>query len=177
MAVSECLAARVRDTACQLGTYHLPTGETICSYFDEFLLAADPDLLRDVAVEMSNQLPDDIDAVVGIELGGIPLAVALSAVSGVPAAFLRRRRKTYGTYRQVEGTPVAGKRVALVDDVVRSGSQLLRGAAVLHRQGSRVRMAACVLDRDLGGRDRLAGAGIKLWTLLADETIDAEESA
>ncbi|MGH3565232.1 MAG: phosphoribosyltransferase family protein [Pseudonocardia sp.] len=93
----------------------------IDEYFDEYLLAADPALLRDVAAEMARCVPVDTETLVGLELGGIPLTMALSAATGVPAGFLQRERKCYGTRRQLEGHPVAGKRVVLVDDVVRSG--------------------------------------------------------
>lgn len=174
MAVSQRLAARIRDTAHQRSVYYLPTGETINSYFDEFSLAADPELLRDVAAAMRRQLPCDIDAVVGVELGGIPLAVALSAASGLPAAFLRRQPKTYGSFRQVEGANVSGSHVALVDDVVRSGSQLLRAAELLRHHGARTCTGICVLDRGLSGSEQLGRNDIDLRTLLTDEIVGSD---
>lgn len=177
MTVPASLVARIRGTACQYGAFHLPTGQVIDEYFDEYLLAADPALLRDVAAELVQCVPPGTDTLVGLELGGIPLTVALSAASGVPAAFLRRERKSYGTFRQVEGHPVKGKHIVLVDDVVRSGSQVLRAATVLRRLGARVATAICVLDRDLGGRARLAQEQIVLRPLLATATLGAESPA
>ncbi|MCE7011779.1 hypothetical protein LWC34_54545 [Kibdelosporangium philippinense] len=176
MTVPASLVARIRSAACQRGAFHLPTGQVIDEYFDEYLLAADPALLRDVAAELVQHVPPDTDALVGVELGGIPLAVALSAASGVPAAFLRRARKSYGTFRQVEGHPVGGRRVVLVDDVVRSGSQVLRAAAVLRRLGAQVATAICVLDRDLGGGARLARERILLRPLLATAALGRESA-
>ncbi|MGH3774258.1 MAG: orotate phosphoribosyltransferase [Pseudonocardiaceae bacterium] len=146
----------------------------IDEYFDEYLLASDPVLLREVAAEMARHVPVDAETLVGLELGGIPMAVALSAATGVPAGFLRRERKSYGTCRQVEGHPVAGKRVVLVDDVVRSGSQVLRAASVLRRAGASVTTAICVLDRDLDGRARLAENQIVLRSLLTPSALGTE---
>lgn len=150
------------------------TGQVIEEYFDEYLLAADPMLLREVAAEMARHVPDCTEALVGLELGGIPLVVALSAATGVPAGFLRRERKSYGTCRQVEGRPVAGRRVVLVDDVVRSGNQVLRAASVLRRAGTRVATAICILDRDLGGRARLAESQIVLRCLFTPAALGTE---
>lgn len=174
MTIPASLLARIRGTACHHGVFQLPTGQVIDEYFDEYLLASDPVLLREVAAEMARCMPADTETLVGLELGGIPLAVALSAATGVPAAFLRRERKSYGTCRQVEGHPVAGKRVVLVDDVVRSGSQVLQAASVLRRAGVSVTTVICVLDRDLDGRARLAEHQIVLRSLLTPVSLGTE---
>ncbi|MFD7707529.1 orotate phosphoribosyltransferase [Streptomyces sp. NPDC059786] len=172
MSASNGLRDRIRETACRRGTFHLPTGQVINEYFDEFLLAADPALLRDVAEEMAGLIPPDTEALVGVELGGVPLAVALSAASGVPVAFMRKAQKSYGTLRRVEGEPVYGKRVVIVDDVIRSGSQVLQAADVLRELGAQVTTAMCVVDRGLDGGARLAGERIALQALL--ESVDLE---
>lgn len=176
MTVPASLIDRIRITACQQGIFHLPTGEVIEEYFDEYLLAADRTLLREVAAEMAQYVPVGTEMLVGMELGGIPLAVALSAATGVPAGFLRRERKSYGTRRQIEGQPVAGRDVILVDDVVRSGSQVLRAASVLRRAGASVTIAICVLDRGIGGREHLAENHIVLRSLLTPEALGAQRA-
>lgn len=173
MTIPDSLVARIRGTACQHGAFRLPTGQVIQDYFDEYLLAADPVLLGDVAAQMSRHLPADTEALIGLELGGIPLAVALSAATGIPAGFLRRQRKPYGTCQQVEGPSVADRRVVLVDDVVRSGSQMLHAAAVVRDRGAHVSTAICLLDRDLDGRSRLVRDQIVLRSLLT--TADLHE--
>ncbi|MGB3441601.1 MAG: phosphoribosyltransferase family protein [Actinophytocola sp.] len=176
MTISASLLTRIRDTACQRGAFQLPTGRMLDEYFDEYLLAADPALLYEVAAEIAHSVPIEIETLVGLDLGGIPLAVALSAATGVPAGFLRRERKTYGTCRQLEGKPVAGKRIAIVDDVVRSGSQVLRAASFLRQEGATVTTAVCVLDRELDGRARLANDQIALCSLLTPADLDTPSS-
>jgi len=176
MTITPSLVTRIRDTACQQGAFRLPTGQVIDEYFDEYLLAADPALLRDVAAEMAERLPPDTEALVGLELGGIPLAVAVSAATGVPAGFFRRERKPYGTCRQLEGHAIAGRCVVLIDDVVRSGSQLLRAASVLRCAGADVTTALCVLDRDRDGRTRLAEQQIMLRSLLTPAVLHSHSS-
>ncbi|MGH4021953.1 MAG: orotate phosphoribosyltransferase [Pseudonocardiaceae bacterium] len=166
MTVPSSLVVRIRRAARHQGAFHLPDGQVLDEYFDQYLLAADPALLHDVAAEMHRRMHPDTEVLVGLELGGVPLAVALSAASGLPAGFLRREAKPYGTFRQLEGHPVEGRRVAMVDDVVRSGAQALRAAALLRRLGADVTTALCVLDRNLGGAPRLSGERIALRSLL-----------
>lgn len=174
MTISDSLVVRIRATACRRGAFHLPTGQMIEEYFDQYLLAADHMLLRDVATEMARYIQVDTEVLVGMELGGIPLAVALSAATGVPAGFLRHERKSYGTRRQIEGPPVKGRGIVLVDDVVRSGRQILRAASVLRGAGASVATAICVLDRGIGGRAHLAQNQIVLRSLLTPETLGVE---
>lgn len=162
------LAARITKTACVEGPFTLADGRRLDAYFDEYRLAADPHLLRDVADAMAPLVPHGTEILAGIELGGVPLVVALSAVTGLPAAFLRRLPKRYGSQRQIEGVDIAGRRAVLVDDVVRSGSQLLAMARMLRIAGAPVSDALCVLERPLGGRSLLDERGIALHPLLSE---------
>jgi phosphoglycolate phosphatase-like HAD superfamily hydrolase len=41
MTIPASLITRINVTACQQGAFHLPTGQVIEEYFDEYLLAAD----------------------------------------------------------------------------------------------------------------------------------------
>lgn len=162
------LAARIAEIACVTGEFTLSDGQVLDSYLDEYRLAADPNLLHDVADAMAALVPDDTEVLAGIELGGVPLVVALSAATGLKAAFLRRLPKRYGSQRQIEGTAVEGRRVVLVDDVVRSGGQLLAMARTLRVAGAPVTDALCALERPLGGRTLLEGHGVALHTLLTE---------
>jgi orotate phosphoribosyltransferase len=167
------LAARLAGTACVRGPFTLASGQALDAYFDEYRLAADPALLRDVAAAMAALVPAGAEVLAGIELGGVPLVVALSAVTGLPAAFLRRQPKPYGSQRQVEGTGIARRRVVLVDDVVRSGGQLLAMASMLRAAGALITDALCVLERPLGGRTLLGDHGITLRPLLGEADLAA----
>ncbi|MEU0843598.1 phosphoribosyltransferase family protein [Streptomyces sp. NPDC005962] len=170
---ARALAARIAETACIRDAFTLADGQALDSYFDEYRLAADPQLLHDVADAMTALVPEDADVLAGIELGGVPLAIALSAATGLPAAFLRRLPKRYGSQRQIEGTSVEGRRVVLVDDVVRSGGQLLAMTRILRITGAPVTDALCVLERPLGGRLLLHQHGVTLHPLLTEADLPA----
>ncbi|MFG7940353.1 orotate phosphoribosyltransferase [Streptomyces cacaoi] len=167
------LVARLAETACVSEAFTLPDGRVLEAYFDEYRLAADPGLLRDVAATMSALVPAETEVLAGLALGGVPLTVALSAATGLPAAFMRRGRKRYGSKRHIEGAATEGKQVVLVDDVVRSGGQLLTAARTLRIAGAKVTDALCVLERPLGGRRRLAEYHMALSPLLAEADLPA----
>ncbi|MFD8967315.1 phosphoribosyltransferase family protein [Streptomyces sp. NPDC059568] len=169
------LAARLAEAACVTDAFALADGRVLDSYFDEYRLAADPQLLYDVTDAMAALVPEGAEVLAGIELGGVPLVVALSAATGLSAAFLRRLPKRYGSRRQIEGTSVEGRRVVLVDDVVRSGGQLVAMTRILRVAGASVTDALCVLERPLGGRLLLDDHGVVLRPLLAEADLPAPE--
>ncbi|WP_285547337.1 orotate phosphoribosyltransferase [Streptomyces lavendulae] len=179
MTISTALAgltARLAETACVTGPFHLADGARLNAYFDEYRLAADPALLRDTAAALAGLVPADAQLLAGVELGGVPLVVALSAATGLPAVFLRRRAKGYGSRQQIEGAALNGRRTVLVDDVVRSGGQLLKMARTLRIAGAPVTDALCVLERPLGGRLLLAEHRVILHSLLTEADLPPSRS-
>lgn len=169
------LAARVLAAGTVVGSYELPDGTVINSYFDEYRVAADRDLLLQTGTALAALLPADVEVVAGLELGGVPFALAISWVTGLPVVLVRKAPKPYGTRGQVEGAVLAGRRVAMVDDVVRSGRQVLVAAEALAAAGGRPNTALAVLSRPGGARELLAGHGIALASALGDvpETMPA----
>jgi hypothetical protein len=52
---------------------------------------------------------------------------------------------------------MSGKQVLLVEDVVTSGGRIRSSAADLRKLGATISHALCVIDRDAGGAENLAG--------------------
>jgi orotate phosphoribosyltransferase len=129
------------------------------------MFEADPPLLWDIAEAMAPLVPDDIDALAGLELGGVPLAVVLSQVTGLPTRFVRKEAKAYGTGRLAEGGEIDGKRLLIVEDVITTGGQVRASAADLRSRGAVVDQVVCVIDREAGGAQKLAEDDLKLSAL------------
>src|SRR5262245_31231324 len=108
------------------GEFRLRSGIVVNEYFDKYRFESDPELLNATARELVHLLPPDTQVLAGIELGGIPIATAVSQLTGIPVLFVRKAAKDYGTRRLVEGGDVRGRRVAVIEDVVTSGGQLLQ---------------------------------------------------
>jgi orotate phosphoribosyltransferase len=89
----------------------------------------------------------------------------LSLHTGLPVCFVRKKAKEYGTRRLAEGADIAGKRVAVIEDVVTTGGQVALSTADLRDHGAIVDAAVVVIDRELGGRAALADIGVGLHAL------------
>ena len=167
------VAARIRAVARLTGRFVLRSGRVADTYFDKYRFEADPTLLRAIAEMLARRLPADTEVVAGVELGGIPLVTVLSQVTGLPAAFVRKEAKTYGTCRYAEGASLAGRRFVLVEDVVSTGGALLDFVAMLAADGLKPTAALCVIDRETGGAAALAAAGVPLRALFTYAEIEA----
>jgi orotate phosphoribosyltransferase len=159
------LARRVHEASHLTGRFVLRSGATSNEYFDKYRFESDPRLLRELAEAMAGLLPDGADGLAGLELGGVPLATVLSQVTGLPAGFVRKQAKPYGTRRLAEGFDVAGRRLVVVEDVVTSGGAVVDSCRALRADGAEVAVALCVIDREAGGRANLADIGVELRPL------------
>ncbi len=144
------LASRVRDAALLEGDFVLSSGEKSSFYVDKYLFSTEPDLLRDVADALAGTVPDGVDRLAGVELGAVPLVVAVALSTGLPYIIVRKSEKEYGTSRSVEGTLVPGERVALIEDVVTTGTQAVKAARRLSEAGAEVVKISAVLERGGG---------------------------
>lgn len=159
------LARRIYRRSCLTGEFRLRSGAVSHEYFDKYLFESDPPLLHEVASALVTLLPDSIDALAGLELGGVPLATVASQISGLPTLFVRKHAKTYGTCRLAEGGPLEGRRLVVVEDVVTSGGQVIESCAALREHGAQITTVLCVIDRQAGGRENLAREGLELRSL------------
>ena len=96
----------------------------------------------------------------------------LSHYSGIPAAFIRKKAKEYGTAKLAEGAEVSGKNVLIVEDVVTSGGQIILSANDLRSLGANIDYALCVIDREEGGTENIAANQIKLLSLFKKSDLD-----
>ncbi len=164
------LARRVGE-ACRLtGTFTLRSGQVSTTYFDKYLFEADPSLLAAVAQAVVPLIPAETEVLAGLELGGVPVATALSLATGLPVAFVRKEAKRYGTAKLAEGADIDGRRVLIVEDIVTTGGQVVLSARALQERGASLVAALCVIDRS-GGAHQLAEAGLRLLSLFTADDL------
>jgi orotate phosphoribosyltransferase len=166
------LASRILRASHLTGEFRLRSGATSGEYFDKYQFEAIPALLRAVATQLVPLVPAGTQVLAGLELGGVALATALSLTTGLPAAFVRKVAKSYGTCQLAEGASIAGRRVLVVEDVVTSGGQIVESTAQLRSLGAEVATALCVIDREAGGRQALALIDLTLIPLFTKTDLD-----
>jgi orotate phosphoribosyltransferase len=172
------LAQAIYRASHLTGQFRLRSGATASEYFDKYLFESDPALLGAIVEHLAPLMPADIDALAGLELGGVPIATMLAQQTGLPAYFVRKEQKLYGTCRLVEDGPIAGQLLLIVEDVVSSGGQISLSTRNLRGLGATVDHALCVIDRESGGPDALAPEDVKLSPLfLMSELLDQQTPA
>ncbi len=169
----DTLAQTIHQRSLLRGRFVLRSGQESDRYFDKYLFESEPPLLARIADAMAELVPPGIDAIAGLELGGIPLAVMLSQRTGLPTRFVRKKAKEYGTRRLAEGGEVGGLALLVVEDVITSGGQVVLSSRELRSLGATVERALCVIDREAGGRQNLAEAGIRLTPLYTMSQLEA----
>ncbi|ROR92671.1 orotate phosphoribosyltransferase [Nocardioides aurantiacus] len=166
--------ARDVDAACRLtGEFTLRSGQVATEYFDKYLFEAQPALLARVVARMEPLLPADTELLGGLELGGVPLATVLSARTSLPALFVRKEAKRYGTCKLAEGPDVAGRRVTLVEDVITTGGAVRDATRALRDAGAIVETVVCAIDRSPADSNPLADVGLEVRPVLTKAQLDA----
>jgi len=143
------------------------------TYFDKYLLESDPALLRALVELLVPLVPADTDILAGLELGGVPVVTVLSQLTGLPSVFVRKEAKPYGTRKLVEGCPISGRTLTVVEDVVSSGGQIALSTTALREAAARVEVAVALIDRRPGDQDILARAGIELRCALTRDQVQS----
>jgi orotate phosphoribosyltransferase len=151
------LVRRLVEASELRGDFVLSSGKRSSVYFDKFLFLTRPDLLRELAQEITRLLPPAIDHLAAPEGAATLLVAAVSLETGLPVAVVRKEPKAYGTMEQVEGYAPAGARAVLLEDVSTTGHQVAAAARILEAAG--VVIIRIVLAIDRGGADHLRAAG------------------
>jgi orotate phosphoribosyltransferase len=116
-------------------------------------------LLGEALWELTKDL--HIQAIGGLEVGAIPMAVAAAQryhAEGRPLEgfFVRKQVKEHGSQERVEGLLKPGFRAVVVDDVFTSGTSVEQAVVEVERVGAEVVAVSCIVDRLEGARERLA---------------------
>lgn len=172
-AIRADLARRIYVSSHLTGEFTLRSGRVSNEYFDKYRFESDPLLLADVAEAMATLVPEGIEVLAGLEMGGIPVVTALARVTGLPACFVRKEAKKYGTAKFAEGADVDGKRVLIVEDVITSGGQVVLSTADLRGVGAQISDVVCVIDRSEGGTEALTAEGLALASVVNRADLEA----
>jgi orotate phosphoribosyltransferase len=122
------------------------------------------------------------EAVAGVELGGCPLASAVSLTSFVKgrpldALYVRKDVKDHGSKKLVEGDRSITKDIAVVmlEDVITTGGSTLKAVDKLRSVGARVVGVVALVDRLEGGAEAIRAAGLPVVAICTRRDFMADE--
>lgn len=169
------LCKSIYEVAHLKGTFKLRSGQISNEYFDKYLFESNPLILKEIAKHMAKLIPEDTEILAGLEMGGIPIATALSLETGIPVVFVRKKAKEYGTCKLAEGNDFRNKRVCIIEDVVTTGGQILLSAEDLKGFGAKLEDVLCVIERNPEGRKKLKDADLNLKALFTMDELKENE--
>lgn len=156
------IARKIYETSHLTGNFVLRSGQISNEYFDKYLFEAEPKLLVEIAKIMKSLIPPNTQILAGLEMGGIPVATALSIESDTTAVFVRKKAKEYGTCKLAEGNDVNRKHVCIIEDVVTTGGQIIESVKELRNRGAIIDTVLCVIQRNENATAILAKENLKL---------------
>jgi len=157
--------------ALKFGVFKLTSGRTSPYYIDLRIVPSFPDAFRRVCdlytiLARADLGIDSFERVAGIPTAGMPFASLVAYQLGKPFLYIRQQAKLHGRERRIEGILMPGDRVLLIDDLITTGRSLRKAAKAIRAEGGIVNHALVLLDREEGGKQKLAEDNIKLHYLL-----------
>ena len=153
--------------AVKFGKFTLTSGKESSYYIDIKKASTNPAILSEIAREMAVLAKDSkYDRIAGMELGAVPVAVALSLEMKMPYVIIRKGERTHGTGKQIEGDFNSGDNFLVVEDVTTTGQSSMKTVEILKNAGGKAGTVITVVDREEGAELLLTGAGIRLVSLV-----------
>ena len=158
------------------GETRLVSGRSTSFYFD-----MKPSMLHPEGAQLMAQLILDalegakVDLVGGMEIGAVPLAAAVAALSQVrgrplQAFFVRKQPKEHGARKLVEGLApgesLQGKRIAILEDVTTTGGSSMKAIDALRAEGALIDRVITIVDRLEGAAATFQQAAIPFTAIL-----------
>lgn len=181
LALKQRLAQLLIEKSYREGDFVLASGRRSDYYFDCRVTALHPEgswLIGTLFHKLLADMP--IKGVAGMSLGADPLVSATTVIShemGRPLAGLlvRKQAKGHGTGQFVEGLGnfQPGDSVAMLEDVVTTGGSVLTACERVRDAGLKIIAVCVILDRQEGGRERLAEAGFDMQAIFTREALVA----
>lgn len=129
----------INKNIIRFGNFILSDGSVSEYCFDMKKIYSNSDLFNEIVDIMVNRIRshtfDNYDYICGVPFGSIPLATAISLQLNKPILYIRKEKKTYGNKSQIEGTFNIGDTVLLIDDILTTGSSILKTKNILINNG------------------------------------------
>ncbi len=142
--------------------FTLASGALSDYYLDARVVTWDPEAKPLIGALVFREVAGRADAIGGLTLGADPIAAAVAYYSGLAGApirafTVRKQVKEHGMRRWLEGSIRPEDRVAIVDDVVTTGTSTLDAIDRCREAGHRVTVVVILIDREEGGLERVRG--------------------
>ncbi len=154
----------------------LSSGKTSNYYIDARLITLDPKGIYLITQLIFSFIKKNkITCIGGPTLGADPIVGALLLYSqmkkySLKGFIVRKEEKKHGMRKLIEGSfPNRRGRILVIDDVITTGSSVLKVIDILEREKIHIFGCFCIVDRQEGARENLERKGIKLFSLFTSK--------
>jgi orotate phosphoribosyltransferase len=152
--------------AIKFGNFLLTSGATSEYYIDIKKASTQPIILKKIVKEIA-KYSKNYDLIAGMELGAVPLIVALSLETKIPYVIIRKNKRDHGTSKQIEGDTVEKKRVLILEDVTTSGGSVIETINILKEKNAILDKIIVIVDRENGAKEKIKSLKLELIPLLS----------
>ncbi len=147
--MDKLLALLKNSGSIKRGEFTLSSGKKSSIYIDIKQAVTHPEVLDEIASRMAEKLQAlEFDKIACIELGGVPVAVALALKMKKPIVIFRKSKKDYGVQEDRIGRIKKGERIVVVEDVITTGKSAGNVIERVEKSGGKVVAVIAVVDRE-----------------------------
>ncbi len=175
--LKERLKKIIKEKAVVYKEVKLSSGKKSNYYIDGKLITLSPEGIYLVSKIIFEMIKDqNIDAIGGLTIGADPIVSGVSLISFIEkkpiyAFIVRSSQKEHGMGKLIEGNIQKNWNVAIVDDVVTTGSSLLKSIEAVESYGAKIKKVICIVDRKEGASQAIEKKGYKLDAIFTKDEL------
>lgn len=180
----ELLANAMLKHAIREGDFTLASGKKSNWYLDGRQLTFRGDCIElvgrsimealEAAQDQASKSLTEFDAVGGIVVGAIPVALAVASVTKKNSFAVRKEAKSHGAAGLIAGPLEPGQKVLIVEDTVTTGGSLLQSVDAVQDFGCEIVAVAALLDRGGEVKQKCAQRGLTFVSALGAPDVGHE---
>ena len=151
-------------------------------YCDNRLIIGDPKLRDETLKSLLQRLKQEnvqVDAIMAMATGAIPLGSILADKLKIPLGYVRSKEKAHGTGSLIEGGVAKSKQILVLEDLINQGSSIKKGVEALEKEGFHVVGILSIVSYEF---DRVKkyfdNKNIPIWSLIGvQDLLDFFESS
>ena len=138
-------------------------------YCDNRLTLAYPEIRNAIKYSFADLIKENFlstEAIAGVATGAIAQGALVADMLGLPFMYVRSQPKDHGLENLIEGKPIAGQKVVVIEDLISTGGSSLGAVRALREAGCEVLGMIAIFTYGFGkAADAFAAEGCRLDTL------------